>query len=75
MLPLEFRARIALLGEIRSCSLACSPSMFSAEFTFCLVLMILLCTAPCVRDLKERLEPRLDIESYLEEAEVTPGLV
>ncbi|KAM6394955.1 uncharacterized protein O9250_013415 [Rhynochetos jubatus] len=28
--------------------------------------------APCIRDLKERLEPRLSIEFYLEEAEVTP---
>lgn len=51
-----------------------TASTFSAEFTFCLVLMILLHIISCVRDQKGLLEPRLPIEFHLEEADATPGL-
>lgn len=48
---------------------------FSAKCGLCFMWTIVLCMAPCVRDLKGLLEPRLPIEFHLEEADVTPALL
>lgn len=79
VLPPELCARTFCLCRTQSCLLVKSAAGFSISFSsksgLCFVWTSVLCMAPCVRDLKGLLEPRLPIEFHLEEADATPALL